>query len=75
LKEVGRARWNRRLRWVLACITTLVGFDMLHIGCGNAKQVDLEVAPNMRVVANEAGITGGVQLWNKRLDLNFTTEG
>jgi polyphosphate glucokinase len=74
LKEVGRARWNRRLRRVLGCITTLVGFDVLHIGGGNAKQVDLKLGPNMRLVANEAGITGGVQLWNKTLDLVFTEE-
>jgi polyphosphate glucokinase len=74
LKEVGRARWNRRLRRVLACLTTLVGFDMLHIGGGNAKQVELKLAPNMRLVGNEAGITGGVQLWTKKLDLVFSTE-
>jgi polyphosphate glucokinase len=71
LKEVGRARWNRRLRRVLACITTLVGFDTLHIGGGNAKEVDVQLAPNMRLVGNEAGITGGMQLWNKTLDSVF----
>jgi polyphosphate glucokinase len=52
----------------------LVGFDVLHIGGGNAKQVDLELEPSMRLVANEAGITGGVQLWNKTLDLVFTAD-
>jgi polyphosphate glucokinase len=73
LKAVGRVRWNRRLKRVLACVTTLVGFDLLHIGGGNAKQVDLELAPNLRLVGNEAGITGGVQLWNKTLDSVFAT--
>jgi polyphosphate glucokinase len=71
-KEVGRKRWNRRLRRVLACITTLVGFDTLYIGGGNAKQVDVELAPNVRLVANTAGITGGVRLWDKMLDSVFT---
>jgi polyphosphate glucokinase len=71
LKEVGRARWNRRLRRVLASVTTLVGFDLLHIGGGNAKQVEIPLAPNMRLVGNEAGITGGVQLWNMTLDSVF----
>ncbi|MEA2742400.1 MAG: polyphosphate glucokinase [Acetobacteraceae bacterium] len=71
LKEVGRGRWNRRLRRVLACITTLVGFDELYMGGGNAKHVDLELAPNIRVVSNEAGITGGVRLWDSSLDSMF----
>jgi polyphosphate glucokinase len=75
LKEVGRPRWNRRLRRALTCITTLVGFDLLHIGGGNAKQVDIPLAPNMRLVGNEAGITGGIQLWNVTLDAVFAEGG
>jgi polyphosphate glucokinase len=72
LKAVGRTRWNRRLRRVLAAITTLVGFDTLFIGGGNAKYVEVELASNMRIVGNEAGITGGVRLWDKALDVVFT---
>jgi polyphosphate glucokinase len=70
-KEVGHKRWNRRLRRVLANITTLVGFDAMYIGGGNAKQVELELAPNIHLVSNEAGITGGVRLWDKTLDPVF----
>ncbi|HBK06489.1 MAG TPA: chromosome partitioning protein ParA [Acetobacteraceae bacterium] len=75
LKEVGRARWNRRLRRVLACITTLVGFDTLYIGGGSAKQVDLDLPANVQLVSNEAGITGGVKLWGKALDPIFAAGG
>jgi polyphosphate glucokinase len=71
LKEVGRTRWNRRLRRVLAAITTLVGFDTLYIGGGNAKYVQCELGSNMCIVGNEAGITGGVRLWDKTLDAVF----
>jgi polyphosphate glucokinase len=74
-KEVGHKRWNRRLRRVMTCITTLVGFDMLYIGGGNAKQVDLDLAPNIQLVSNEAGITGGVRLWDKTLDSMFASAG
>jgi polyphosphate glucokinase len=73
LKEVGKTQWNRRLRRVLAAITTLVGFDTLLIGGGNAKSVQIELAANMRLVGNEAGITGGVRLWDKTLDPVFVT--
>ncbi len=74
-KEVGRARWNRRLRRVLACITTLVGFDALYIGGGDAKQVDLSLPGNVHLVSNEAGITGGVKLWGETLNQEFACAG
>jgi polyphosphate glucokinase len=70
-REVGRKRWNRRLQRVLTSITTLVGFDTLYIGGGNAKQIELELGPHIRQVSNEAGITGGVRLWDKTLDSVF----
>lgn len=72
-REVGRPRWNKRLRRVLTCITTLVGFDTLYIGGGNAKNIDLDLAPNMHTVANTAGITGGVRLWDATLDQMFAS--
>lgn len=70
-KQIGPKRWNRRLQRVLTCITTLVGFDTLAIGGGNAKHVALELTPNIRLVSNEAGITGGVRLWDETLDAAF----
>lgn len=70
-QDVGRKRWNRRLRRVLATIATLVGYDALYIGGGNAKQVTLELPENTSLVSNEAGITGGVKLWGHDLDHLF----
>jgi polyphosphate glucokinase len=72
-REVGKARWNRRLRRVLTAITTLVGFDTLYIGGGNAKQVDTPLAENVKIVSNEAGITGGAKLWDHSLDGMFAS--
>ncbi len=71
LKAVGKKRWNKRLRRALEAINTLVGYDTLYIGGGNAKHLTLDLAENMRIVSNEAGITGGVRLWDSRLDLLF----
>ena len=73
MKEVGRGRWNRRLRRVLTNITTLVGYDTLYLGGGNAKEIDTTLAANIRIVGNEAGITGGVRLWDTALDTVFAT--
>jgi polyphosphate glucokinase len=73
-RKVGRKRWNRRVSRALAAITTLVGYDTLYIGGGNARQLTLDLAPNAKVVANEAGITGGVRLWDARLDAMFVPQ-
>jgi polyphosphate glucokinase len=72
-RAIGRSRWNRRLKRVLANITTLVGFDTLYIGGGNAKEIELSLEPNIRLVSNQAGITGGVRLWDRTLDPIFET--
>lgn len=74
-REVGKARWNRRLRRVLSAITTLVGFDILYVGGGNAKQVDIPLPANVQIVGNEAGITGGAKLWDQKLDALFAGGG
>jgi polyphosphate glucokinase len=36
----------------------------LYIGGGNAKNLQLELPSNVRIVSNEAGITGGIRLWD-----------
>jgi polyphosphate glucokinase len=74
-KDIGRKKWNRRVERALGHIDTLVGYDTLYIGGGNAKQVMLNLPANVRLVSNEAGITGGVRLWDHRLDGVFVSAG
>jgi polyphosphate glucokinase len=74
LEAIGRKRWNKRLSRALACIRNLTGYDVLYIGGGNARHIKFTLDPNMRVVSNDAGITGGVRLWDRRLDPAFTAE-
>ncbi len=75
LRAIGRKRWNRRVRRVLDSITTLVGYETLFIGGGNAKHLEIDLAGNVRLVSNEAGITGGVRLWDQALDQIFAAGG
>lgn len=72
LKKCGRKRWNKRLSFALSCVRNLTGYDLLHIGGGNARYIRLDLEKNVRIVPNEAGITGGVRLWDARLDAAFT---
>jgi polyphosphate glucokinase len=71
LKKCGRKRWNKRLSFALTCVRNLTGYDLLHIGGGNARNIKLDLEQNIRIVPNEAGITGGVRLWDPHLDTAF----
>ena len=75
LHKVGRAKWNRRLRKAIGFLDTLVTYDTLLIGGGNAQVIDFALPANARVVPNTAGITGGVRLWGPKMDAAFPEDG
>ena len=75
LHEVGRHKWNKRMRKALAILDTLVAYDTLLIGGGNAQDIDFDLPANARIVPNAAGITGGVKLWAPKMDEAFTERG
>ena len=68
LRAIGKKRWNRRVRNAIDFITTLTNCDTLYIGGGNSRHVKLDLPKNVRLVSNEAGITGGIRLWDPKLD-------
>jgi len=73
-REAGRKRWSRRVHKAIGCIATLTDFDVLYIGGGNARHVEGALPANVRLVSNEAGITGGTKLWDATLDGMFAAK-
>jgi len=71
LHDIGKGHWNRRMRKVIGIMEALVTYDMLYIGGGNARVLEQPLPEHVKVVSNEAGITGGVRLWDKRMDAAF----
>jgi polyphosphate glucokinase len=71
LEAVGKKHWNKRLRKIIGILETVINYDMLYIGGGNARMVETPLPSNVKTVSNEAGITGGVRLWDKRMDHAF----
>lgn len=71
LNQIGRKRWLRRVQKAMDQIRTLVNYDTLGIGGGNARHIKFALPPNVRIVPNEAGITGGVKLWDPAVDSVF----
>jgi polyphosphate glucokinase len=74
-RRKGRKKWNKRLEKALMVVTTLVNYDMLYLGGGNAQRIDFKLPRNVKLVANIYGITGGVHLWKPALDELFTPIG
>jgi polyphosphate glucokinase len=71
LAAKGVDKWNRRVDRMLKIVRTLLNYDRLYLGGGNAAKVHFELPPDVTIVSNEAGITGGVKLWDARLDRFF----
>jgi polyphosphate glucokinase len=65
LRDIHRKKWNQRVRHMIAIVHTLLNYDILYIGGGNAKKITGRLPSNVRVSSNDAGITGGVHLWDK----------
>jgi polyphosphate glucokinase len=63
LKDRGIERWNRRLREAVATLRWTVHFDHLYIGGGNAEAIRFRPGRDVTIISNEAGIRGGIALW------------
>lgn len=66
-RRVGRKRWNRRVRRMIGIVETLLNYDRLYLGGGNATRLEGELPPEVTVTSNDAGLTGGIRLWDERL--------
>jgi polyphosphate glucokinase len=69
--KVGKKKWNSRVARVIGVLETVVNFETLYMGGGNAKNVTLDLPKNVRLVANTAGVTGGIKLWGEQIDEVF----
>jgi len=63
LDKVGRKRWNKRVARVIDILRRMVNFDHLYIGGGNAKRIAFTLPPDVTIVSNIDGLTGGIALW------------
>jgi polyphosphate glucokinase len=71
LKQKGVERWNRRVRRAIDVLHNLLNYDRLYVGGGNARKINFELPPEVTISSNEAGITGGIHLWNTGMDRFF----
>jgi polyphosphate glucokinase len=65
-KKIGDAKWRKRVDDAIVNMRTVVCFDRLYLGGGNAKRLGKKLPPDVTVVDNDAGILGGIRLWDDR---------
>jgi polyphosphate glucokinase len=47
----------------MGILETVVGYDRLHVGGGNAQRIAFPLGRRVRTVDNAAGLHGGIGLW------------
>jgi polyphosphate glucokinase len=65
LKRLGKKRWNKRVGRTIEILASLLNYDHLFIGGGNAARITIRLPDNASVVSNDAGIEGGAMLWQR----------
>ena len=64
-RKKGRKAWNKRVVKVIEILREVVRFDHLYVGGGNAKDITFPLPPDVTIVPNTDGLTGGILLWQK----------
>ncbi|TDV39274.1 polyphosphate glucokinase [Paraburkholderia caballeronis] len=64
--KAGDKRWNRRVEKIIGILESLVHYDKLWIGGGNAARLTFDLPPNVTTVSNDSGLEGGARLWHPR---------
>ena len=57
----------RRPTWDVSfeTLAELFHYDRLYIGGGNARAIRFRPGPQVTIISNEAGIRGGIALWQR----------
>ena len=63
-QKLSGKKWNKRVLKVIGHVYSLLHYDVLYLGGGNAARVTLALPDNIHIASNDAGITGGVRLWD-----------
>jgi polyphosphate glucokinase len=64
-KKLGNAKWSERVGLMISTLHTLLYWDHLYLGGGNAVRVKGKLPEGVSLIDNEAGILGGIRLWDQ----------
>jgi polyphosphate glucokinase len=64
-RALSSKKWNKRVLKIIEIVHSLLHYDVLYLGGGNAANVTVALPDNVHIASNEAGITGGIRLWDE----------
>src|SRR5215831_16471076 len=65
-QKKGRKAWSKRVAKVIEILRVVGRVDHLYLGGGNAKKLDFQLPPDVTIVPNTDGLTGGIKLWREQ---------
>src|SRR5499427_7988863 len=73
-QKKGRKPWSKRVAKVIEILRVVVRFDHLYLGGGNAKHIAFPLPPDVTIVPNTEGLTGGIRLWYEHPESTMAIE-
>ncbi len=64
-RSIGNKKWQKRVLDAIDTFRALTFFDHCYIGGGNSSRITVDLPPDVTVVDNEAGLLGGIKLWER----------
>lgn len=74
LRRKGAKKWSYHVRKTIKILNSLLHYDQLYLGGGNGNKV-IRPPRDVRIASNQAGITGGIRLWDADVEGTFFTRG
>jgi polyphosphate glucokinase len=66
-KQHSAKKWSHRVLKAIDLVYCLLNYDVLYLGGGNSADIVVDLPKNVRTASNEAGITGGIRLWDENV--------
>jgi polyphosphate glucokinase len=64
-KKIGNKKWAKRAVEAIEVMRALTFFDHCYVGGGNSTRLGPDLPAGVTIVANTAGILGGIKLWER----------
>lgn len=65
-KVLGHKEWSKRLKKLIDMLATVMNYDHLYLGGGNAQRITFKLPDNVSIVSNDAGMEGSAFVWNPK---------
>jgi len=65
-RNIGDKDWNKRVKKIIPILATVMNYDHLYLGGGNAQSIRFKLPRNVSIVSNDAGMEGSAFVWHPK---------